>query len=60
MASMKIDDETLWSEWVKGGKVKGFSIEGLFARRQSEDKMNADFSWEKFDESLNELVNILK
>jgi len=60
MASMKIDDETLWNEWVKGGKVKGFSIEGLFARRETEDKMNTDLSWEKFDESLGELVNILK
>ena len=34
MVSMKIDSETLWNDWVKTGRVKGFSIEGLFTRRQ--------------------------
>jgi len=60
MASMKIDDDLLWSDWVKGGKVKGFSIEGLFARKESAEKMSADFSWEEFDKSLGDIVNIFK
>lgn len=34
MVSMKIDSEALWNDWVKTGRVKGFSIEGLFTRRQ--------------------------
>jgi hypothetical protein len=31
MVSMKVYDESLWSNYVKTGKVKGFSIEGHFA-----------------------------
>ena len=29
MASMKIDNEDVWTDYVKTGKVNGFSIEGL-------------------------------
>jgi hypothetical protein len=29
--SMKVDNEEIWTEFVKTGKVKGFSIEGFFA-----------------------------
>lgn len=29
--TMKVDDEEVWQEYVKTGKVKGFSIEGNFA-----------------------------
>lgn len=36
MVSMKIESEPIWEEWVKTGKVKGFSIEGFF-KRKSED-----------------------
>jgi hypothetical protein len=31
MVSMKVDNEKVWTEFVKTGKVKGFSIEGYFA-----------------------------
>jgi hypothetical protein len=31
MVSMKVDNEKIWNEFVKTGKVKGFSIEGYFA-----------------------------
>lgn len=31
MVSMKIDNDEIWNEYVKTGKVKGFSIEGYFA-----------------------------
>ena len=30
MGVCKVDDEKIWNEYVKTGKVKGFSIEGLF------------------------------
>ena len=36
MVAMKIDNESIWSDWVKNGRVKGFSIEGFFV-----DKMEA-------------------
>lgn len=31
MATMKIDNDAIWNDYVKTGKVKGFSIEGYFA-----------------------------
>ena len=31
MVSMKVYDDEVWSDYVKSGKVKGFSIEGHFA-----------------------------
>ena len=42
MVSIKVDNEAIWQEWVKEGKVKGFSIEGYFAdrmKKQQEDQM---------------------
>ena len=32
---MKVNNESIWTEYVKEGKVKGFSIEGWFAQRES-------------------------
>jgi len=31
MVSMKVNNDTIWNDFVKTGKVKGFSIEGYFA-----------------------------
>jgi len=31
MVSMKVNNESIWNDFVKTGKVKGFSIEGIFA-----------------------------
>jgi len=31
MVSMKVEDDAIWNDFVKTGKVKGFSIEGYFA-----------------------------
>ena len=31
MGAIKVDNEEIWNEYVKSGKVKGFSIEGYFA-----------------------------
>ena len=33
MVSMKIENDTLWKEYVSTGKVKGFSIEGFFSNK---------------------------
>ena len=33
--SMKVDNEEIWNEYVKSGKVKGFSIEGFFADKST-------------------------
>ncbi len=38
MASVKVDDDNIWNEFVKSGKVKGFSLEGYFADKLESKK----------------------
>ena len=41
MVAVKVENEAIWQDWVKEGKVKGFSIEGYFAdkmQKQEEDR----------------------
>ena len=38
MASVKVDDTELWQNFVKTGKVKGFSLEGYFADKLESKK----------------------
>jgi hypothetical protein len=33
MGTMKIDNDEVWNDYIKTGKVKGFSIEGLFEHK---------------------------
>lgn len=45
MVSVKVDNDAIWKDWVKAGKVKGFSIEGYFADQiyaSKLDKMEAE------------------
>ena len=47
MVAVKVDNEAIWQEWVKEGKVKGFSIEGYFVdkmKKNSEDEMLAELA----------------
>jgi len=47
MVAVKVDNEAIWQEWVKEGKVKGFSIEGYFVdkmKKNSEDEMLAQLA----------------
>lgn len=34
MVSMKVNDDIIWNEFVKEGRVKGFSIDGLFSLKE--------------------------
>jgi hypothetical protein len=38
MASVKVEDDSVWNDYVKTGKVKGFSLEGYFADKIEEKK----------------------
>lgn len=40
MIAMKVNDKAVWDEYVKTGKVKGFSIEGYFADAKQKPKEN--------------------
>ena len=49
VGSVKVNNEQIWNEFVKTGKVKGFSIEGYFADKMErpKDKTLGDFSTDK-------------
>jgi hypothetical protein len=51
MVSLKIDDDKLWNEYIKAGKVKGFSIEGIFANKTE---------MSEHDKLKQEIIDILK
>ena len=38
MASVKVEDDGIWNDFVKTGKVKGFSLEGYFADKLESKK----------------------
>jgi len=38
VGSVKVNNDTIWNEFVKTGKVKGFSIEGYFADKMERPK----------------------
>lgn len=52
MGTFKVNNDKVWEEYIKTGKVKGFSIEGMFSNRLSE--LSEDFLLEK---SIEELTN---
>lgn len=37
MVSLKINNDDIWDNYVKNGKVKGFSIEGMFSNKERAD-----------------------
>ena len=60
MVAMKVDNDDIWNNYVKEGKVKGFSIEGYFADKlnRPQDKQTDQLS--KDDKLLNEIIDVLK
>jgi hypothetical protein len=55
MASVKVEDDTIWNDYVKTGKVKGFSLEGYFADKLEEKKQLS--KQETIIEQLKQLIN---
>lgn len=55
MVSVKVDNEAIWQEWVKEGKVKGFSIEGYFV-----DKTQQAQHSEEMAQLAAELLSIVR
>ena len=55
VGSIKVDNDKIWNDYVKTGKVKGFSIEGYFA-----DKVNPKKTQNNKDtDVLSEIIDIL-
>ena len=64
MGSVKVDNDEIWNDYVKTGKVKGFSIEGYFAdkleRPNEKSKENLmKFPHTMYDPKTGESVNII-
>ena len=62
MVSMKVLNDEIWNDYVKTGKVKGFSIEGYFADKaeRPKDKTIKDDLEEEAQELVEELRQMLK
>lgn len=54
VGAVKVDNDQIWNDYVKTGKVKGFSIEGYFADKAELSKQNEDTIL------LNKLKELLK
>lgn len=54
MVSMKVNNDTIWNDFVKTGKVKGFSIEGYFA-----DKLEMSLQKEQEQELIEKIKDII-
>ena len=57
MGTVKVNNEEVWNDYVKTGKVKGFSIEGFFADKIEASKLSKEES--ESDELLKKIKNIL-
>lgn len=58
MVSMKVDNDEIWNDYVKTGKVKGFSIEGYFADKIERPKEANKLSAE--DQAAEDLLSKIK
>ena len=60
MGSVKVDNDEIWNDYVKTGKIKGFSIEGYFADKleRPKEEIKEDLSAEeKVIEELKKLLS---
>ena len=65
VGSVKVNNEKIWNEFVKTGKVKGFSIEGYFADKMERPKEEIKDKLAKIEEAeadylLSQVTAILK
>ena len=59
MGSVKVNNDEVWNDFVKTGKVKGFSIEGYFADKMERPNENLEMSEDKkAEEIINKLRDI--
>ena len=60
VGSMKVNNDKIWNEFVKTGKVKGFSIEGFFADRMERPKEEIKEDLSKEDIQVQQIIDIIK
>jgi hypothetical protein len=61
MGSVKVNNEEVWNDYVKTGKVKGFSIEGYFADKmpRPQESIEESLSEQQAEELLNAIKSIV-
>ena len=59
MGAIKVNNDEVWNDYVKTGKVKGFSIEGYFVDKleRPKDNLKEDLTDK---EILDKIIDILK
>lgn len=57
MGAVKVNNDEVWNDYVKTGKVKGFSIEGYFADKMERPKDSVGLSEDK---EANDLIEKIK
>lgn len=57
-ASMKIDNEEVWNDYIKTGKVKGFSIDGFFDMEKV--NLKSEFNMSEQKSFIDEVKQIIK
>ena len=60
VGSVKVNNDKIWNEFVKTGKVKGFSIEGFFADRMERPKEEIKEDLSKEDIQVQQIIDIIK
>jgi len=61
MGAVKVNNDEIWNNFVKTGKVKGFSIEGYFADKMERPKEPVnDFEEEEAEEMLSYIRSIVR
>ena len=60
MGSVKVNNDKVWNEFVKTGKVKGFSIEGYFADKMERPKENIEEELSEEEILINRIIEIIE
>ena len=60
MGAVKVNNDEIWNNFVKTGKVKGFSIEGYFADKMERPKEPVNDFEEEAEEKLSVIRGIIK
>ena len=60
VGSVKVNNDKIWNEFVKTGKVKGFSIEGYFADKMERPKEVIIEDLSKEDLMVQQIIDIIK
>ena len=60
MGSVKVNNDKVWNEFVKTGKVKGFSIEGYFADKMERPKENIEEELDEDEKLIRQIIDIIE